>query len=88
MLTSGIQLDGLRRIHHQYAVWCYVEGRIPAVFDNMGPLGTAYHELDWVLQQKWASRTRRDPEKILEHMCVLAWAGNNIGGIVEHIGSK
>ena len=71
MLTSGIQLDSLRRIHRRYAVWSYVEGRIPAVFDNMGLLGAVYHKLEWVLQQKWASGTRRDPEKILEHMCVL-----------------
>ena len=52
MLTSDIQLDGLRRIYPQYTVWSYAEGRIPAIFDNMGPLGTVYHKLEWIQQQQ------------------------------------
>ena len=90
MVTSGIQLDGLRRIYHQYTVWSYAEGCIPAIFDNMGPLGTVYHKLEWIQQQqqKLVSRKQGDPKRILEHMRILAWAGSDIDGFVEHMGSK
>ena len=76
MLTSEIQLDGLRRFYHQYTVWNFAEGRIPAIFDNMSPLGSMYHNLEWIQQQqqKLVSRKRRDPKRILEDMCVLTWA--------------
>ena len=92
MLTPDIQLDGLRRFYHQYTVRSYAqaEGRIPAIFDNMSPLGSMYHKLEWIQQkqQKLVSRERRDLKRILEHMCVLTWAGNDIGGSVELMGRK
>ena len=90
MLIPGIHLDGLRRIYQQYIVWCYFEGRISAIFDNMGPLGTVYqyHKLDWIQQQKRESRKGRDLEEILWDMRVLAWTVNEMGGIIEHMGGK
>jgi hypothetical protein len=87
-LTPGIHLDGLRRIHQQYIVWCYVEGRLPAIFDNMGPLGTVYHKLEWIQRQKWSSRKGRDLEEIPWDMRVLAWTVNDMGGVIEHMGGK
>lgn len=56
----------------------------------MGPLGTVYHKLEWIQQQqqKLVSRKRRDLKRILEHVCVLTWARNDIGGSVEHMGRK